>query len=830
LDARRLKREYRRGIGGIRSRLQARRNAQRGGIMTNANTKTWIGSRAILIAALALTIAGAASAAPAGQASAGPSMQLPDDPRPWTEKVAPDVVALAVSSTADLDVLVKFREPDAVHALTIADQASPVRLQWIAYTADGIERDWSSGGVRVLNRYSHIASVHAAVPVQALAALAEDYRVDAIVFNRKVHKFDAIGNAYIHVSAIQPPDTGTGVGIAIMDTGVDWTNAELAPLGTKTIALYDAYNTPGTSAYAFDDNGHGTEVAGVAGAIGINASAIGTAPAATIVSVKILDSTGSASENEIIEGIDAVLTSVGAGNPYNIRAANFSLGGYDSGSGAAGVPTQPCDSEDTTMAGAFQQLTNANVIPVVAAGNGSCTTGIAWPACISYSLAVGSVYDQAYASVAYSGALQCGSSSGCTDNNPNPGTIPCYSDSGTKLDVWAPTGSTAPLMGGGYDSNGFFGSSCSAPYASGLLALLGQASPSTSAANAKLAIRNLILADQALAGVSCTPLAAPATIGVNQTSVCAGQQAIVSWSPVSGATSYTVQIGTDSGFSSPTSATVSTASYTFSSTQATAGTFYFRVQANTSCGGSWSSTAQVNYTPECQSTYAYTYFLSGIARLPGFAPAYWYSDVSILNAGTTPASLQLTFYGQSSFPPPYTGTLGGGQQLTFTDVLGSLFSVSQDKGMIVVQSNVPLQAVSRTYSKVTTGTTVDTYGQSYVGMQAGQGLTTAATGWFPGLRSDGVFRTNIEFINTSAVPTGVLLSFFTAGGSPISGGTTTVTVPALRWVQIVQALPAGQPSAFAKVQVLAGGAQILGSASVIDGNSTDPTTIPMWVQ
>ena len=83
-------------------------------------------------------------------------------------------------------------------------------------------------------------------------------------------------------------------------------------------------------------------------------------------------------------------------------------------------------------------------------------------------------------------------------------------------------------------------------------------------------------------------------------------------------------------------------------------------------------------------------------------------------------------------------------------------------------------------------------------------------------------------VNTSAVPTDVLVSFFTAGGSPI--GTVTTTVPALRWTQIVRALPAGQASAFAKVQVLAGGAQILGSASVIDGNSTDPTTIPMWVQ
>ena len=200
--------------------------------MTNADTTNCAGWRATLIAAVALAIAAAASAAPPG-----PLMQLVDDPRPWTEKVAPDLVALAVSSTADLDVLLKLREPEAVHALTVSAQASTVRLQWIADTADGIERDWSPGGVRVLDRYSHIASVHATVPVHALAALAEDTRVDAVVLNRKVHKLDALGNSYMHVNAIQPPNTGTGVGIAIMDTGVDWTHPELAPLGTKTIAL-----------------------------------------------------------------------------------------------------------------------------------------------------------------------------------------------------------------------------------------------------------------------------------------------------------------------------------------------------------------------------------------------------------------------------------------------------------------------------------------------------------------------------------------------------------------------------------------------------------------
>ena len=749
-------------------------------------------------------------------------------------------------------MLIKFREPSEVRALSVAAQAAPVRLRWIADTADAIERDWSAGGVRLLDRYSHVASAHVSVPVALLATLAEDPRVDAIVLNRKVRKLDATGSAYMHVNAIQPPDTGSGVGIAIMDTGVDWTNPELSPLGTKTIALFDAFHTAGDPAYANDNEGHGTKVAGIAAASGLNASAIGTAPASTIVSVKILDSTGNGTENGIISGINAVLSSVGAGNPYNIRAANLSLGGY-SGSGSAGVLDQPCDAQDSVMAGAFQQLTDAGVVPVVASGNGACTVGVSWPACISASLAVGSVYDKAYDHSSYGGSLQCNAPgvSGCTDTLPTAGTVACYTDSGDKLDVWAPTGSITTTKGGGYTTDDpdpnkrlFFGTSASTPYVSGLVALLAQASPSTSAATIRLAIRNtgtaiidprngvtrnLVQADQAVAGLSCPPSAAPANLGANTPAACSGDQVVVSWSPVSGAISYTVQVATDSIFSNPTSSTVTTAAYNFSSTQATAGTFYFRVQANVICGASpWSDTVQVNYSPQCQTSYTHTYYLSGIAHLPGVPPAVWNSDVSILNAGTASASLRVTFYGVNSFPPAVTQALGGGQQVTWTDVLGSLFGLSQDKGMIVVDSTAPLQTLSRTYSKLGSGSAATTYGQSYVGIEAGQALTTATTGWFPSLRSDAPFRTNLEFVNTSAVQSDVRVSFFTAGGSRL--GSTIVTVPPLRWVQIVRALPSGQASAFAKVQVLAGGAQILGSASVVDGNSTDPTTIPMWVQ
>jgi len=93
--------------------------------------------------------------------------------------------------------------------------------------------------------------------------------------------------------------TGAGVRVAVLDTGIWYTHPDLA---VNVDHNSSATFVPGTTDY-LDDRGHGTHVAGIIAGADNGSGIIGIAPEATLIAVKVLDSTGSGSFSWIIAGI-----------------------------------------------------------------------------------------------------------------------------------------------------------------------------------------------------------------------------------------------------------------------------------------------------------------------------------------------------------------------------------------------------------------------------------------------------------------------------------------------------------------------------------------------
>jgi serine protease len=109
---------------------------------------------------------------------------------------------------------------------------------------------------------------------------------------------------------------GAGVTVAVVDTGADFNHPDLAAnlisVAGSDLVANQSYRCPGQSsrgnktstAVAQDDHGHGTHVAGTIAAVTGNAVGVaGVAPAANVLPVKVLDSSGSGFDADVAAGI-----------------------------------------------------------------------------------------------------------------------------------------------------------------------------------------------------------------------------------------------------------------------------------------------------------------------------------------------------------------------------------------------------------------------------------------------------------------------------------------------------------------------------------------------
>lgn len=254
--------------------------------------------------------------------------------------------------------------------------------------------------------------------------------------------------------------TGKGIGFAVVDTGL-FPHPDLAD---RIVAFKDMVDG---KAGAFDDQGHGTHVAGDAAGSGKLSGGKFKGPAyeANLIGVRVLNAEGGGTMSDIIKGIQWVIRHK---DEYNIRVMNLSLGG----------PAYQLAKNDPVVL-AIEKAAEAGIVPVIAAGNeGPDVRTIGTPGIAPRAITVGAYDDKNTPEISDDGIADFSSRG------------PTLRDKFTKPDIVTPgVHITAPVAYGSVldkeprvphvtpDYVAISGTSMATPVSAGLVLLLVQANP-----------------------------------------------------------------------------------------------------------------------------------------------------------------------------------------------------------------------------------------------------------------------------------------------------------------------------------------------------------------
>lgn len=278
-------------------------------------------------------------------------------------------------------------------------------------------------------------------------------------------------------------------------------------------------------------------------------------------------------------------------------------------------------------------------------------------------------------------------------------------------------------------------------------------------------------------------------------------------------------------FGDGTTSTMLNTTHTYTQT----GTYDWTFYASSSSGGTpCIRTGQIVVSGTSQSI---VYMIPSVAHLPGVGGTQWRSNVAVVNRNASPVNLALTYYPTSESAPlvQRSHTLVAGATVEWQDILASLFGLSaaaSNKGTVHIASPLPIFATSRTYNQAPNGT----YGQYYPALRVTDGIPAGQTGTIVQLKKTSVFRTNVGVQNLATTPCAVQITLHGPTGSQV-GSTRTQTVAVGRfWQQddIFGNVGAGNRDiAYARVRSTTANCPVWAYGSVVDGNTGDPTTMPV---
>jgi subtilisin len=283
-------------------------------------------------------------------------------------------------------------------------------------------------GGTVKDTYWLVPAVAASIPLAAVEGLSKNPNVDVVELDGEVLADDLeldkvwgvkrIGAGEVHASG----HLGTGVKVAVLDTGIDYTHPDL---DANIVGGWDFVNNDNDPR---DDHGHGTHIAGTIGAEDNDVGVVGVAPEVQLYAVKVLNSSGSGSWSKIISGLQWCVEN-------GIQVTNNSYGSTS--------------NPGSIVRDAFDNASAAGVVIVASAGNSGKKSGtgdnVNYPARFDSVIAVAA-----------------------TNNN---NTRAAWSSTGPTVELAAPGVSIrSTLPGGGY--GGKSGTSMACPHVVGVAALV----------------------------------------------------------------------------------------------------------------------------------------------------------------------------------------------------------------------------------------------------------------------------------------------------------------------------------------------------------------------
>lgn len=218
--------------------------------------------------------------------------------------------------------------------------------------------------------YKHIPAIAADIPKVAIEKMSKNNKIAYIEPDCEIKALDDEiwwGVDRIDAEKVHSNNKGTGVKVAVIDSGIDYIHSDLNDNYCGGYDFVNGDNDP------MDDYWHGTHCAGIIAAEDNGIGILGVAPEVDLYALKVLNSEGSGSLSSLVAAIDWAIDN-------NIQIISISLG---------------TDYSSSSLEAACNRAYDSGILLVAAAGNDGNSDGtgdcVEYPAKYDSVIAVTSI-------------------------------------------------------------------------------------------------------------------------------------------------------------------------------------------------------------------------------------------------------------------------------------------------------------------------------------------------------------------------------------------------------------------------------------------------------